>query len=42
MGDIGDNPREIEFEPLPDDAPVKEPAYSPSPEKAPQEEPIPA
>lgn len=24
MGNIGDNPREIEFEPMPDDVPVPE------------------
>lgn len=46
MGDIGENPHEIEFEPLPDTVPVEEPAYAPTPEQepaqAPEKEPVPA
>lgn len=37
MGFIGDNPREIEFEPLPDEAPIPAPAPAPAP--APEREP---
>ncbi len=38
MGDIGTERREVEFEPLPDAAPVepaREPAPAPAPERAP-------
>lgn len=49
-GFIGDNPREVEFEPMPETEPIKEPSPSPSTptpapapaEPAPQEEPVPA
>lgn len=44
MGDIGKDPHEIEFEPLPDSEPVREPAApTPAPAPAePQKEPVPA
>lgn len=43
MGDIGDNPREYEFEPLtqPATEPVTAPA-TPAPVEQPAEEPVPA
>ena len=40
MGDIGDNPREYEFEPMPTTAPVEEPATAPvEPTKEPEKVP---
>jgi hypothetical protein len=39
MGDIGPVRREITFEPLPDEAPIEEPA---TPAPAPEREPVPA
>jgi len=40
MGGIGEERREVEFEPLPDDAPATAPA--PVPEPQPAREPAPA
>lgn len=41
MGDIGANPREVEFEPI--DIPISIPEPAPaSPVEVPQEEPVPA
>lgn len=41
-GFIGEEPREIEFEPMPETEPIKEPSPSPSPATTPEKEPVPA
>lgn len=35
MGFIGDNPREVEFEPFPETAPIETPAPAVTPEQVP-------
>lgn len=40
-GDIGEPIRRIEFEPMPEDVPVQEPA-APAPSTTPEREPVPA
>ena len=43
MGGIGIERREVEFEPLPDEAPGQpEPREQPAPPKQPEREPVPA
>jgi hypothetical protein len=40
--DIGRPVREVEFEPIPEEAPVQEPAVEPAPVVEPEREPVPA
>jgi hypothetical protein len=40
MGDIGDNPREIELVPVPETSPLPEPIKLPEPVKEPEPEPV--
>lgn len=45
MGFIGEDPKEVEFEPFPEHAPAepdRTPAPAPAPEPAPEKEPVPA
>jgi hypothetical protein len=41
MGNIGDRPREVTFEPIPDEVPAPAPAPEPEPVPQPQREPEP-
>lgn len=40
MGDIGENPEEVEYEPMPDSIPIQEPSPAPLPAEKPAE-PVP-
>ena len=42
MGDIGPNPKEVEFEPFPQTEPVKEPSRREHPERERTPQPAPA